>query len=262
MSINYLSNINSNERDKNIIFIENGHKYIVNGESDYISVTTWIHTFVVTFDADKIIKNMMSSKNWKTSKYYGKSSEEIKKIWDNNRQNSAYAGTKLHYDIECTYNGLNVNNNSIEFKYFKNFYNDYKDLTPFRTEMLIYYEELKLSGSVDMIFINKDGIYELYDWKRSKEITKVNKFNKWMNHPCIDHLPDTNYWHYALQLNIYKAILVIKYKMLVGKLYLLVLHPDNETYIRMPVVDLQNEVKMLFDDRYNYLNKNKLNVNI
>ena len=259
MSINYLATKNSDPRDKNITFKEEGHKYTVCGETDYKSVTTWIHSFTENFDADKIITKMMLSKNWISSKYYGKTPEEIKAIWDENRNNASTSGTKLHYDIECKYNGIEVNNNSLEFEYFINFYNDYSHLIPYRTEMLVYYEELKLSGSIDMVFKCDDGMFEIYDWKRSKEIIKVSKFNKWMQHPSIDHLPDTNYWHYSLQLNIYKAILIEKYEMKVGNLYLVVLHPDNDKYLRIQVVDLQNEVKMLFNDRFNKLNN--LNTN-
>ena len=43
------------------------------------------------------------------------------------------------------------------------------------------------------------------------------------------------------------------------KLALVVLHPDNDTYLRIQVVDLQNEVRMLFNDRVN--NLNNLNTN-
>ena len=84
---------------------------------------------------------------------------------------------------------MEVDNHSVEFGYFGSFYNSYSHLIPYRTEMLVYYEELKLSGSIDMVFKCEDGTFEIYDWKRSKEIVKVSKFNKWMQHPLIDHLP-------------------------------------------------------------------------
>ena len=259
MSINYLAKKNKTKRDNNISFQEEGHKYKVNGETDYTSVTTYIHTLGESFNENQVIKKMKKSKNWENSKYFGKSDEEIKKIWSDNRIFAATAGTKMHYDIECKYNGLDVSNDSPEFKHFMNFYNDYKNLIPYRTEMLIYKEEVKLSGSVDMIFCNENGEYEIYDWKRSREINKNSKFNKWLNHHVVDHLPDTNYWHYALQLNIYKAILVEKYNMNITNLYLVVLHPEHSDYLRIPIPDLQNEVRMLFQDRYNKLNNLKVN---
>ena len=51
-----------------------------------MSVTTWNHSHFAHFDADKIITKMMNGKNWKPGyKYYGKTREEIKKMWDDNR---------------------------------------------------------------------------------------------------------------------------------------------------------------------------------
>ena len=59
----------------------------------------------------------------------------------------------MHYDIECFYNNMDVKNDSVEYGYFNTFYNDYKELEAHRTEWMIYDKELKLAGSIDMIFI-------------------------------------------------------------------------------------------------------------
>ena len=37
---------------------------------------------------------MMSSKNWPNNKYYGKTSDEIKQLWEQNRDQAAEAGDK------------------------------------------------------------------------------------------------------------------------------------------------------------------------
>jgi hypothetical protein len=89
----------------------------------------------------------------------------------------------------------------------------------------------------------------IYDWKRCREITKTNAGNKFASHPAIEHLPDTNYWHYALQLNIYKYILQAKYGKTVTDLYLIVLHPEAPSYKRIKLPDLQAEVAELFEER-------------
>jgi ATP-dependent exoDNAse (exonuclease V) beta subunit len=249
MSIDYLKNKNPHERDALITFQDEGHIYTVKGKRGYTSVTTLIHSLFEQFDADKIIDNMMRSSRWSQNKYYGMTKSQLKELWDKNRDVAAEAGTKLHYDIECTYNNMPVVNDSIEYAYFLKFYEDYKHLEPYRTEMLVFDEELQLSGSIDMIFKCADGSLEIYDWKRSKEIVKVNKWNKWIQSSVMDHLPDTNYWHYSLQLNTYKAILMKNYGVKVGNLYLVALHPDNKTYLRIPVADLQDEVQQLFLER-------------
>jgi hypothetical protein len=89
----------------------------------------------------------------------------------------------------------------------------------------------------------------IYDWKRCREIVKTNRGNKFATHPAIEHLPDTNYWHYALQLNIYKYILQTKYDKTVTDLYLIVLHPEAQNYQRIKLPDLQTEVADLFEER-------------
>jgi hypothetical protein len=61
-----------------------------------------------------------------------------------------------------------------------------------------------------------------------------------------------------LQLNTYKAILEEKYGKVVEDLYLICLHPENKNknYQRIKVVNLQSEVKELFELRRQEMNKN------
>ena len=257
----YLQTLNSHERDSHISFDEPTHVYTIDGDSDYISVTTFNHDHFEKFDADKIIDKMMKSKNWCNNKYYPKTKEEILNIWEKNRIEASTSGTKMHLDIEKFYNNVNVYNDSIEYSYFMNFNNDFKNvLTPWRTEMMIWTSEYKLAGSVDMIYKNNDDdTYSIYDWKRSKEIKKT-AYNKFANTPCISHLPDANYWIYSLQLNTYKFILERNYDIKIRDLYLVCLHPENKNsnYQRIKVADLTEEVKELLSIRKSNLsNKEK-----
>lgn len=285
-NIDYLKNLNSHQRDSNIVFYEPTHKYTVlnDKESKYTSVTTWNHSHFEAFNADKIINKMMSSNNWQIGhKYYGKTPDEIKRIWDDNRDSAAKYGTQMHYLIECfmnlgqfmdpcdsirlldlfcfymeNTNIMDVCHDSnypidIEFKYFLNFVQAYPDLIPFRTEWVIYDEELKLSGSIDMLFTDKNGKYHIYDWKRSKDIVKSNSWFKFSHVDDLSHIPDTNYWHYCLQLNTYKAILQRKYNITIDSMFLVCLHPDNKNnnFILFKVVDLQKELNSLFSTMLN-----------
>ena len=60
-----------------------------------------------------------------------------------------------------------------------------------------------------MCYTDEADNFYLFDWKRSKQIKKENRYRKG-KHP-LNHLDDANYWHYALQLNIYKYILEKNY---------------------------------------------------
>lgn len=262
--INYLKNKNFHENDKGTSLNEETHIYNIQGEYDYTSMTTFIHSLFNTFDADKIITNMMNSKNWVNSKYYGMTREEIKDLWNKNKINASENGTNMHLNIEKFYNGANIVDESIEWLYFMKFYQDYKDkLEPYRTEWIVYDKEIKIAGSIDIIFkskpekiLNDKEVIDIYDWKRCKDIKKVNNFDKWAINLNISHIPDTNYWHYAFQLNGYKWILEKNYDKIIRDMYLVCLHPDNsnKSYKLIKIPDLQNEITLLFQERINNIN--------
>ena len=100
-----------------------------------------------------------------------------------------------------------------------------------------------------MIFENHDGRLQIYDWKRVKSIEYEAFGDKTSIVPCLDHMPHTNFWHYALQLNLYKMILEEQYGKKVTDLYLVVMHPDNVsgTFDRIQVPILQNDIQNLLD---------------
>jgi len=248
----FLATKNAHERDPFIEFDEGPHIYTVHGEGGYTSVTTWNHSHFSHFDADAVVDKILRSNNYKRDpsyKYYGMTREEILASWDKNRDQAAGSGTQMHYDIECYWNEMPRQNDSIEYQYFLQFVRDFPELKPYRTEWMIYYEELKLSGSIDMVFENPDGTIQIYDWKRCKEIKYEDNFGgKTANKECIKNMPDTNFWHYALQLNTYKKILEEKYGKTVTGLYLVCMHPDNylKSYERIEVPFLTKEMNDLF----------------
>lgn len=274
MSINHvLKHKYPHERDSQIKFYARGHKYEIKSDliSKYISVTTWNHKHFPKFDADVVIQNIFNSRSWGPDhKYWGQTAEQIKASWKSNGDAVSGAGTSLHERIECFMNDNRFDfeytqkhlydaykydykevDSQIEWEYFLRFVGDHPELKPYRTEWMIYDEDLKLAGSIDMVYENPDGTLSIYDWKRSKEISKVNNWNKYALNPLISHMPDTNFWHYALQLNTYKAILERKYGKIVTKLCLVRLHPNNQekTYELIEVPILTKEISDLFEER-------------
>ena len=235
---------NKHIRDNYISFEEKEHIYTIKGDNSFTSVTTWIHSHFSDFDADAIIKKMKKKKNFKDSIYFDKTDQQIKDMWEHNRNDAANAGTKLHFDIECYYNGYPNINDSIEYKYFLEFTEKYSNLEPYRTEWMVYDEDLKLAGSIDMIF-KKDDKFVIYDWKRSKEIKKSN-WNKYSHTECISHLPDANFWHYSLQLNIYKSMLEKNYNIEISEMFIVCLHPFHDTYQIFKIPNLTTEINDLF----------------
>lgn len=272
---NVLSQHYFHDRDKNIEFKEEGHKYkILIDDSDYTSVTTWNHSHFPKFDAELVVKNMMKGKNWKEGhKYWGLTAVEIIDLWTKNASSVSGAGTDMHFEIECFMNNtvleknythkelyeeymktnVSIQDKSLEWQYFIQFVKDTPYLKPYRTEWIIYHEDIKLAGSIDMVYENRDGTLAIYDWKRSKEIKKVNQWNRYAITKSISQMPDTNFWHYSLQLNTYKKILEEKYDKKVTDLVLVRLHPEAEenTYELLKVPDLSKDMQNLFLERKN-----------
>jgi hypothetical protein len=265
-------------RDEFITFYNKGHKYKIScdPDSNYTSVTTWNHTHFPKFDEDLVISNIFKGKSWNPdNKYWGMTSAQIKQLWKSNGNVAREAGTNLHerienfmndkrfqfnytnkelyqiYDIDNKEKEKEKDEPQIEWTYFLHFVQDHPDLKPYRTEWMIFDEDLKLAGSIDMVYENPDGTLSIYDWKRSKDISKINNWNNFATNKLICHMPDTNFWHYTLQLNTYKTILERKYNKVVTKLCLVQLHPENQakTYEAIDVPILTKEMTELFEER-------------
>ena len=225
---------NQNQRDLYISFEEEGHIYkLIGYDKNLISVTTLIKKYHSHFNSDKIITNMMKSYKWSQSKYFGKTPDEIKNEWKTLADEAALAGTKLHKSIEMYLNNEEIKNNTIEFKFFLDFWNyfiiKYPTYKLYRTEWIIYDEDINLAGSIDCVLENENGELIILDWKRTKNL---NTFNQYEN--CFvpfDNLTNCNYSHYTLQLNMYKQILTSKYNKKVIDMMLVILHPINSTFI-------------------------------
>ena len=260
-----LSRLNAHPRDEHIAFHEPTHKYYVNGTCEgNISCTGFIHEFFGHFDGKAILNKMRKDPvKWAASKYYGKTNDEIMKEWSDNGKTASEAGTAMHFAIEQFLHGVPDQikpevKDTHEWRYFIKFWKDCgPDLEPYRSEWEVFTDSLvplegerkiKLCGSIDMVFRRKsDGKFVIYDWKRSKEIKMENKFGSGL--APLEHLPDTNYWHYTLQLNVYKWILEKYYGLEVADLYLVILHPDNSSYRRMRLNILEDEVEDMIECR-------------
>lgn len=210
---------------------------------DYVRVTALIHKFFPEFDADKIIQKMKESRNWATSEYFGLSTEEIKNKWETNRNTAADAGTEMHAKIEQHMNYLmkkqelfppnesivpkRWRDNSLECKSFRRFIKKrLKKWNVYSSEFPLMNDDYRIRGTADALFIDpKDGCLILADWKHSKEIKLENRYEKGLE--FLAHLDNCNYYHYCLQLNIYKFLIEKKTGLRVKKLLLVNIPPTG-----------------------------------
>ena len=267
-----LAVINHHPRDDRIQFEEETHTYTLDGvRKGWTSCTGFLHNFFGHFDADAVIAKMMASPDWYKKPYYGMTAEQIKKQWSDKGAASSAAGTRMHLDIEHFYNALPaaaedcalateedynrvlavdtwLPNIGVEWTHFRNYHGDIgSKFKPFRTEWLVFDEEFRVAGSVDMVYMKPDGTLAIYDWKRAESIKEENRWQSGLG--PLTHLPDTNYWHYSLQLNVYRYIIQKYYGYIVSELALVILHPINPTYKVMKLNLMDEEVQDMMSAR-------------
>jgi hypothetical protein len=237
--MNY-NQINHHDRDEHIHFDEASHTYTVSGRV-FKSVTTLVGECFEQFDADYWAE--------KKAPAMGMTPEELKALWERKGEEARNLGTMMHEKIERHYLGL-PNSSDDTYRLFEQFI-DYYHLTPYRTEWTIYDEESGIAGTLDFLNLHQ-GIFTIFDWKRSNKILvcgapeTTNRWGKCAFSP-ISHIPDTIYWHYALQLSIYRYILEKNYGIHVSSGKLGVFHPDNGRPYVVDVPYMRNEVIALLN---------------
>ena len=240
------------------------------------SVTQLVSKQFKPFNAMEVIENMKRGKNWNESnKYWNMTDTEIMNEW----RKSTTEGTQLHAKIEQFYKtnisshldyiakdfaqhidvlsileSKTIENKDVSWKYFLNFVIDTPNYNPYKAEWFVKDMRFKVQGKVDMVYLNDDGTLTLYDWKRAKDLTKyhMDEVTPWMQYSInekLKHIPDMKIWHYALQLNIYKAIIERNYSLIVKDMYILSLHPENPStnYDIIKIPDLQTETYIILE---------------
>lgn len=235
------------ERDTRIEFFEEDHKYVIDSDAGvvYTSTTTFVHKFFNAFDADAILTKMEASGSL-SKKYPDMTRDQVKQKWNDTGKSSRDLGTLLHACIEDTYNGKEVNLNmtkpvSKEYLQFLKFKENFDDvLTPLQFEKRVFDEDSLICGSIDALFLKTDGTVAIYDWKRVSEM-KIDNIYQNGRYP-LNLLPDSNFYHYALQLNVYKYILERHYGVSVSDMVLVIFHPTRSKYLLVHLPNLQEYV--------------------
>lgn len=230
---------NKHYRDANIS-LRDSHYYLQS--SKLLGITRVVNNFFPQFDADY----------WAGIKapLLGKSKEQLLEEWEQKRIESANTGTKLHQKIDDYYHHKTIQAEDKDFVLFKQFAEAYK-LNPYRSEWAIYDEDANIVGVVDMLDYT-NGNFILYDWKRSNKIVeggqpiKENKFGEFGLRP-IEKVPNTDYWHYALQLSFYRYILEKNYGINIKEARLVILHPSLNLPVVLTTPYMIDEVKKIIE---------------
>lgn len=204
-------------------------------DEPYISATELIDHFMPPVSPEILAENIKVTN--KKSPYYSKTKEEIIDIMEDNIKTYTIKGSKIHDLISQYYNDIPIIDPPPLFKQFLRFEKKNK-LTPYRDEWTVFDAKTRIVGTVDMAFINQtNNTLVLYDWK----ITKSYKIcqNLLYGNDILKDIPNTKYWKWTIQLNIYKKIIETTYQRKVSEIHALILQEEKKTYIdiTLPIID-------------------------
>jgi ATP-dependent exoDNAse (exonuclease V) beta subunit len=207
-------------KDKKVSFDEKTHSYFLN-KKRLESVTSFISRFKNEFDSEYWSEKIALRDN--------KTKKQVLKEWSDKSKKSCEIGTAIHKIFEeyilgnfcLIHDEINIDFIDLEFQYLIDFYpkakiaiqfiKDYfetKRLIPIHTEHIVYNNFL--AGQVDLICKDKDNNYYILDFKTNEKI-EVNHYNKYLKNKLKD-IPDSTFYHYSLQLSIYKKMIDLDIK--------------------------------------------------
>ena len=228
------------EQDAYIDFEPYEHIYIYNGRQRLLPVSSLVGYFFESFNA-----LAAAERRWQNSSI---PIEDSLNQWDRIGTLASEVGTFMHAQTESyfrdgtfetiypfCYNGeTEAISLEKEKQYFLQFVNDYA-IKPYRQEWPVYDLTLNVAGTIDLICQEDDGSFTIYDWKRSSKVVNAlgqpitEGFNGKMSMNGIS-LPDTSFYHYCLQQNLYRYMLEQHYGIQVRAMNLVVLCASYPSY--------------------------------
>lgn len=132
-----------------------------------------------------------------------------------------------------------------------------RGLRPVRTEVCVGWcadGRSVSAGQIDALYVDKDGLHYLFDFKRVAKKHKLDPNEKGFApgkgkvHACglgpMAHLPDTHFQRYSLQTSIYNLMLMNTHGIDVDdRMYLLRMHADRDSYELVQCRDLRVEAQ-------------------
>ena len=228
------------EQDAHIDFEPYEHIYIYQGRQRLLPVSSLVGYFFECFNPLAAAERQWQNK--------GIPVEEALDHWDRIGTMASEVGTFVHAQTEnyfrdgtfetiypfCYQGETEEISVEKEKQHFLQFMKDYA-IQPYRQEWPVYDTALNIAGTIDLICQEDDGEFTIYDWKRSSKVVNAQGqpitegFNGKMSLNGIN-LPDTSFYHYCLQQNLYRYMLETHYGIRVRAMNLVVLCGDYPSY--------------------------------
>tara|TARA_R110000868_G_scaffold91276_2_gene253180 strand:+ start:1003 stop:1818 length:816 start_codon:yes stop_codon:yes gene_type:complete len=202
-----------------LIFKEEGHAYSStdpNEQINWTSVTALVGKFKEPFDTDAVAAKCIKNKK---SKWYGLSSEDVKKIWKNENLRATSLGTFYHNQREEDLMSFDtITKEGIVLPIIPPIIQGDIKIAPTQKllpgvypEHFVYLKSAKICGQADYVEV-VNSLINIMDYKTNKEI-KSKGFKNWEGQikkllGPVAHVEDCNLQHYTLQMSIYMYIML------------------------------------------------------
>lgn len=198
-------------------FDEPNHVYTYLGQT-LTSVTTVIKRYSVPFEAEAQAQRIAERD--------GTTPEALLVKWLNNNVEAAYRGSYVHAHIEeiCRHFDATgeIRANLVghpermiqQLRAAWRWFSDHPEIQQgyLAPEFRVVHGELGLAGTIDLVASSYEGVPAIIDWKTNKTLS-VDGYSNML--PPFQRgklaLPDSNLFHYYLQLNMYRRILMDRY---------------------------------------------------
>ena len=208
-----------------IYFREHDHKYYDDDNNNYNSVTKIIHSLFPEFERDKmgyfvarkrLMKKLgVTDKNAVPPKDVFKERELVFEEWETTKNDACDMGTQVHRYCECKLRGIDFDMELTIDKgkklvkmadvFLINLLKQYEFI---EAEKIIFRRPWHLAGTVDLIMRNKNtNKLCIFDHKTNKEIKMSDSYGG-RGKLFLNHIDNCNYYHYTLQLSLYKHMLL------------------------------------------------------
>ena len=246
---------------EHITFKEDTHQYFNPEQKEYSSVSKVLDNVQETFDRKGISAMMAITK----AKDDGISVEEAQEIilteWDHNRDSAGDHGNFIHDNLEDYLNTGKCHEKIVPVgKRIINFLSPYYK---YHAEAIIYSAKHEVSGTADLSVQRtrtKKGIWDFYDYKTNQKkgiyfdsikrdgAKIVKHYNRFYRKP-LEHLEDSNYNRYCLQLALYAYMAEITFDVKPGRLGIIFIN-ENFKITMHAVPYMRMEAKALLDHHH------------
>jgi hypothetical protein len=236
----------------NEVYLEpKSHRYFNRSGDEYTSISKFRAQFKEPFN--KSVAYACAGKG----DYIDMTAEQVLQHWEDYGNERADVGTRIHEAIELFFDTATTKPEDAHFRPFLlNIVSQYKGYWRTYNEVIVHDDEHMLAGTMDKPLVttsHKNSIIDITDWKTNikgihqKDLDKHGKpKNKYMLH-CLDHLMDSKYNDYAIQLSIYAYILQKQTGRRIGQLNIHYINPENPLInYKIPVPYMKLEVEAMF----------------